>query len=44
MITPEQWERIRALFHNALELPPDERAEFLREHSGGDEAIRREAT
>ena len=44
MITPEQWERIRALFHSALELPPDERAEFLREHSGGDEAIRREAT
>ena len=44
MITPEQWERIRALFDSALELPPDERAEFLREHSGGDEAIRREAT
>ena len=44
MITPEQWERIRALFHSALERAPDERAEFLREHSGGDEAIRREAT
>jgi len=44
MITPEQWERIRALFHRALELPPVERAGFLREHCGGDEAIRREAT
>ena len=40
MITPEKWERIRALFQSALERPPDERADFLREQSGGDESIR----
>ena len=42
MITPANWERIRALFQRALEHPADERATFLREQSDGDEAIRRE--
>jgi hypothetical protein len=37
MIRPANWERIRTLFQTALERPPDQRAEFLREqHDGGD--------
>src|SRR5262245_33095433 len=42
MIAPENWERIRALFQTALERPAEERAEFLREQSAGDESLRRE--
>ena len=30
MITPDNWERVRALFQDALDRPPEERAAFLR--------------
>lgn len=40
MITPANWERIRDLFHRALERPAEERAAFLRRETGGDEEIR----
>jgi Tol biopolymer transport system component len=42
MLTPEQWERVRSLFHAALEQPPETRDRFVREASGADEAICRE--
>jgi hypothetical protein len=42
MITPANWERIRALFQMALERSPDERARFVRERSEDDETIRHE--
>ena len=35
-----RWERVRALFAAALELPAGRRADFLRESCGGDEALR----
>ena len=34
--------RLEELFHSALALPAEERAAFLREHCGGDDALRRE--
>ena len=37
-----RWERIRALFAAAVELPAGRRADFLRESCGGDEALRSE--
>jgi eukaryotic-like serine/threonine-protein kinase len=42
MTNPEKWERIGALFQRALELPLEERAEFLREQCGDDESVRSE--
>ena len=42
MTNPEKWERIGALFQRALELPLDERAEFLLEQCGDDESVRAE--
>jgi serine/threonine protein kinase len=36
------WERIRAVFHAALEQPADARVAFLSSAAGGDEGIRRE--
>ena len=42
MITPEDWERIRQLFHDALDRAPEERAALLRAIAAGDERIRRE--
>jgi hypothetical protein len=42
MITPGDWERIRALFQIALARPPDERARFVRVQSAGDDVICRE--
>ena len=33
MKTPADWQRVREVFHRALELPPDERAEFLRQNA-----------
>ena len=41
MISPSNWEQIRALFHAALDRAPDERAAFLRAQSS-DETILRE--
>src|SRR2546425_2923264 len=42
MITREQWQRIKALFHSAQECPPAERAGFLNQACGDDELIRQE--
>ena len=42
MITREDWERIRHLFHEALERSPEERAAFLNELPTADARIRRE--
>ena len=42
MITPADWARIQALFHAALERPPEEREAFLRRGAQGNEEILRE--
>ena len=42
MTTAEEWERIRRLFHEALDRSPEERAALLRELPAGEESIRRE--
>src|SRR3989454_1468973 len=42
MITREQWQRIKAVFHSAQECPPAERAGFLNQACGHDESIRQE--
>ena len=44
MISPSNWEQIRALFHTALERAPDERAAFLRAQSSDDEILREVAS
>jgi hypothetical protein len=36
------WARIRSLFQEALDCPPDERAAFVERESAGDEVLRRE--
>jgi hypothetical protein len=42
MTAPSEWGRVRELFHGALEIAADARAEFLRRNSGGDEVVCRE--
>jgi eukaryotic-like serine/threonine-protein kinase len=42
VIQQATWERVRALFHRALDCPVDQRGAFLSAHSEGDEAVRRE--
>jgi Tol biopolymer transport system component len=42
MRVSSSWERIRALFHAALEQPADARVAFLSSASEGDESLRRE--
>jgi hypothetical protein len=42
MSAPGEWERIRALFHSALERAPAERAAFVRLRCGRDDRLRRE--
>src|SRR5260370_11253024 len=42
MITREQWQRIKAIFHSAQECAPAERASFLNQACGGDESMRQE--
>jgi Tol biopolymer transport system component len=39
-MTPERWQRVKDLFHDALERPADERAAFLAETCGDDAAAR----
>ena len=41
-MTPERLQRIEELFHSALALEPDRRADLLTRACGGDEALRRE--
>ena len=42
MRAPANWERVRALFHSALDCPRDERNAFVADKSAGDEALRGE--
>ncbi|MET0622464.1 MAG: protein kinase [Pyrinomonadaceae bacterium] len=39
-MTPERYQRVKELFHAALERPAEERAAFLAEACGGDTALR----
>ncbi|PYQ02860.1 MAG: hypothetical protein DMF83_22615 [Acidobacteria bacterium] len=39
-MTPERWQRVKELFHDALERPADERAAFLAETCGDDAEAR----
>ena len=39
---PKRWQMVEELYHAALEREKDERAEFLEQACGGDEALRRE--
>ena len=38
-VTPQQWERVRALFHEAVEQPVDQRRRFVREASEDDPSV-----
>jgi serine/threonine protein kinase len=42
MSTGERWQRVEALYHEALQRPPVERAPFLLEACAGDDALRRD--
>ena len=42
-MTPQQWERLKALFHGALEQPAASRGEWLRTAAGHDADLLREA-
>ena len=41
-MSDDRWSRIEELYHAALELPPEQRAAFLSDTSGGDSELRRE--
>lgn len=41
-ISPERWQRLQALFYEALELPTEARPEFLENNCEGDRALREE--
>jgi len=41
-MTPERWEQIEQLYYAALERDASQRATFLDQACGGDEALRRE--
>ena len=41
-MTPEQYAKVEPLYYSALELPPAQRAAFLTQACGGDEALRGE--
>ncbi|MCC6344678.1 MAG: serine/threonine-protein kinase [Bryobacterales bacterium] len=41
-MTPERWERLEDLLSQALELPPNQREDFLRTQCGGDQNLRTE--
>ena len=41
-MTPEQWEKVSEIFHEASELEGDKRAQFLDMQCEGDESLRRE--
>jgi serine/threonine protein kinase/TolB-like protein len=40
--SPDRWQRLEALFHEALELKPAARSEFLDKHCGEDQELRKE--
>jgi serine/threonine protein kinase len=41
-MTPERWQQVKQIFNSALRVDPSERAAFLSEACGGDEALRKE--
>ncbi len=41
-MTPERWERIKQIYHSALEFEPGQREAFLREACAGDETLFKE--
>jgi hypothetical protein len=41
-IIPERWHRIKALYHSAVELHPEQRSAFLDGQCAGDTALRDE--
>jgi serine/threonine protein kinase len=41
-MTPGHWQRVKELFHAALERQPDRRSAFLQDACAGDEVLRRE--
>jgi len=43
-MTPERWQRLEALYDEAVELPPPERERFLDEQCRDDDDLRRELT
>ena len=41
-MTPERWQRLEALYDEAVELPPPERERFLDEQCRDDDDLRRD--
>ena len=41
-MTPERWQRMKGVLYEALELPPEKRAEFLDRICCGEDSLRRE--
>jgi eukaryotic-like serine/threonine-protein kinase len=41
-VTPDQWQMVRRIFHEAIELPAGERDAFVQKTAAGDEAVRTE--
>ncbi len=41
-MTPEDWQKVRGILEQALDLPPSRRAAYLQEACAGDAALRRE--
>ena len=41
-MTPERWQKVKEIFTEAVELPAENRAEYLSEVSNGDDELRRE--
>jgi serine/threonine protein kinase len=42
IVTPERWKKIEGVFEQALELAPEQRADFVRRNCNGDDELRRE--
>src|ERR1043165_1798047 len=41
-MSPEQWREVEAIFHSALECPPEQRADLLTNACAGDQQLRRQ--
>jgi len=41
-MTPDLWERLKPLYHAALEIPEEERANFISTVCGDDDQVREE--
>jgi serine/threonine protein kinase len=42
LVTPERWQRVKEIFHSALDCAPGQRSAFLANACRGDEALRKE--